>query len=514
MMATDAVFFFLVARKRHALPEFALLTFALAMAVMPNYFVQFGKLPVLVSMLVSSLIMVVNIVLLYVLQMRDRAFSVQVLALALAACNLLEMLGLSFYATSGSLFPLSATMMVSMVVYFFLVTHKLPDRPLASCRACSFLLLVLINGAELAMSFGVTSLGFAITTSLFSGPATGYASYLSGVPLARSIDFGNPWWWLFPFSPDKVSTLAYHSASSVNAFFAPFWASFMFVMMTTMSPFYAIMMGSEMSYLVLERYRRAGNAGVRHWALAIIAGIPLFVIFVPLYTPLYVFGMSGMLVLVPLLLFIISVAVIIVAAALFGRRVQCNLVCMAAHMWTNVYYDRFKPGRDHRSAWNVLRWASFLVMLVSFAAFALQETGVLAPLVIAGMRMDPMTLYGMFVLNYVWWYFYFLTPVFGTYSCARQGWCGFGTLSGIFGKLFFKVKALDSAACASCATRDCEASCPVAIPLRADFLKKGYANRIVCIGCGDCVEACPRRNLRLADVREYLRGRARPAGIA
>ena len=514
MMAIDAVFFFLVARKRRALPEIALFTFALSMALMPNFFVQFGKLPVLVSMLVSSLIMVVDVVLLYVLQMRRRGFDAQVLALALAACNFLEMLGLSLYAASRSLVFRSGAMMVALVAYCFLVPQRLPDRPLASCRACSFLLLVLINAAELAMSFGVTSPGFSITTSLFSGSATSYASYLSGVPLARSIDFANPWWWLFPFSPDKVSTMAYHTASSVNAFFAPFWASFMFVMMTTMSPFYAIMMGSEMSYLVLERYRRAETPAVRRWALAIIAGIPLFVVFVPLYTPLYVFGMSGMLVAVPLLLFVISVAVIVVASALFGRRVQCNLVCMAARMWTNVYYDRFKPARDHRSVWSVLTWVSFLVMLASFAAFALQETGLLGPLTIGTITIEPMIFYGMFVLNYVWWYFYFLTPVFGVYSCARQGWCGFGTLSGIFGKLFFKVRALDRTVCENCEARECEAACPVAIPLRADFLKKGYANRVTCIGCGDCVEACSRRNLRLADVREYLRGRARSAGVA
>jgi ferredoxin len=506
MMIIEAVFFLLIARKKRQLPEFALFTFAISMALMPDFFIRLGDLPVLVSTLLSSLVMMVNIVILYILQLRSRTFNSQVLVLVLAACNLLSMTGLSVYAVSHNLILISSAMVLSMAAYFFLLTHRLPDRPVSSYRTCSFLLLVLINGAELTMSFGVTSLGFSITNSIFPQSATGYVSYFTGLHSVRTINFSNPLWWLFPFDPVKMVTMAFHNVSAVNAFFAYCWSSFMLVMATTMSPFYAIMMGSEMSYLVLERYRHAGNKSVRNWALAIIAGIPLFVILVPFYTPFYIFGMSGMLFSVSLLLLVISIIVIIVVSVLFGRRVQCNLVCMAAHMWTNVYYDQFKPQRDHPSVWGVLRWVSFSIMILSLVAFVLEETGSLAPVKVGEMPLD-LIFYGMFVLNYIWWLFYFLTPVFGAYSCARQGWCGFGTLAGLFNRFFFKIKAADNAVCEACKTRECEAGCPAAIPLQADFLRKGSSSKLTCIGCGDCVEACPQDNLRIVDVRDYLRQR-------
>jgi NAD-dependent dihydropyrimidine dehydrogenase PreA subunit len=505
MMIIEAIFFLLIARKRKELPEFALFTFALAMALMPNFFIQLGNLPILVSILLSSFVMVINILILYIMQIRRPTSNFQAMILVLAAFNFLEMIGLSWYAASQSLVLISSAMVLSMVAYFFFVTHRLPSRPVSSYRTYNFALLVLINGAELTMGLGVTSLGFSITTSIFPQSATSFASYFSGLGLAIPINFSNSLWWLFPFDPIKMTVMGFHSGLSVSTFFAYFWSSFMLVMMTTMSPFYAIMMGSEMSYLVLERYRRARNASVKNWALAIIAGIPIFVILVPFYTPFYIFGMSGMLFSVSLSLFVISISAIIIASVLFGRRVQCNLVCMAAHMWTNVYYDQFKPRGDHPSVWSILRWISFFIMLLSFGAFVLEEAGLLPPIMIGSVAIDPLIFYGMFVLNYIWWYFYFLTPVFGAYSCARQGWCGFGTLSGIFNKLFFKIKAIAITVCERCETRECEPSCPTAIPLRTDFLRKGYSNQITCIGCGDCVEACPQENLRILDARDYLR---------
>jgi NAD-dependent dihydropyrimidine dehydrogenase PreA subunit len=508
MMIVEAIFFLLITRKGNKLPEFALFTFALSMALMPNFFIELGKLPVLGSTLISSLVMVVNILILYIMQIRSPAFNFQVMILALAAFNFLEMIGLCWYAATGSLVLISSMMVLAMVAYFFFVTHRLPSRPVPSYRPYNFALLVLISGAELSMGLGVSSLGFSITTALSSQSVTNYASYFSGLDLARSLNFNNPLWWLFPFDPIKMMTMGFHNFLSVNPFLAYFWASFMLVMATTMSPFFTIMMGSEMSYLVLERYRHTRNKSVKNWALAIMAGIPIFIILVPFYTQFFIFGMSGMLLSVPLLLMIISIAAIIVASVFFGRRAQCNLVCMAAHMWTNVYYDQFKPKSDrHQSIWRIIRWISFLIMVLSLVAFVLEKTGLMPPIMIGGIAVD-MIFYGMFVLNYIWWYFYFLTPVFGAYSCARQGWCGFGTLAGIFGKLFFKIKTNNANACEGCETMECESSCPTAIPLQTDFLRKGYSNRITCIGCGDCVEACPQDNLRIVDARDYLRRRS------
>ncbi|MDT7901799.1 MAG: hypothetical protein RRE78_07905 [Acidianus sp.] len=46
--------------------------------------------------------------------------------------------------------------------------------------------------------------------------------------------------------------------------------------------------------------------------------------------------------------FTLSLLAIALAYTLFGRRAYCNLVCMSAHMWTNIYYDQFKPKKSSK----------------------------------------------------------------------------------------------------------------------------------------------------------------------
>lgn len=510
MMVIDGVFFFAISEKRKDSSEYALITFALSMAVMPNFYIQFSKAILLLSTIISSMVMIVNIVLLYIMQMKRKTFDIQLLAISLAGSDFLMMLGLSSFALNRSLILISSAMIVSMFSYFLLVTHRFSRKIVKRNYSFTFILLVLINGAELAMSMGVTSFGMSLSDAIFPKSTINYAfslaSFLPG--MIHSIDFSNPLWWLFPFDPIKMASMAFDTGLSVNLPFAYFWASFMLLMATTMSPFYAIMMGSEMSYLVLERYRTTKKKSVRNWSLAIIAGIPLFVILIPFYTPYYIFGMSGMLFAVPLAALLISLVAIIIAAALFGRRAQCNLVCMAAHMWTNVYYDQFRPPKNS-SAWSYLRWLFFVLMLASFSFYALQQTGILPMIKLGKIMINPLDFYGMFVLNYVWWFFYFLTPVFGSYSCARHGWCGFGTLAGLFNKVFFKIRSANANECKSCTNRNCESSCPTAIPLHGDFLRNGYSNRISCIGCGNCVESCPIGNIAIIDARDRLMKRTR-----
>lgn len=513
MMFIDAVFFFMISENRQTKVELAILTFAISMSLMPSFYFTMGKAAILTSAILSAAMMVINVILIYILQMRKKEFRSQATALSLASMDLLMMLGLASYVLNGDLATLSLVMIVSMAVYFLLVTMELSNRIVTKDRAYSFALLLMVNAAEIVMSFAIASLGFSITNSMFSGSPTGSSNFFSTLKpgLVTVTNFNNPMWWLFPFDPAMMSKMAFHIGLGNGLPFAYFWTSFMSIMMTTMSPFYAIMMGSEMSYLVLDRYRTTHKKSVRNWALAIIAGIPVFVILIPFYTPFFVFGMSGMIFAVPLALFAVSVIALIIASILLGRRVQCNLVCMAAHMWTNSYYDQFHASRDHNRLWSAVRWISFSVMLLSFVVYSLQSFGFMGPVRLGTVMVNPLDFYGMFVLNYVWWFLFFTTPVFGTYSCARQGWCGFGTLAGLFNKFFFKIKAVDQSICQSCETKSCEPSCPTAIPIRHDIMQKGYTNRISCVGCGNCVESCDFENLNAIDIRNYVKiDRANP----
>lgn len=55
----------------------------------------------------------------------------------------------------------------------------------------------------------------------------------------------------------------------------------------------------------------------------------------------------------------------------------------------------------------------------NLALFPTIRNSLLPLLRIGTVAIDPLNIHGMSVLNYVWWSFFFLTPVFGAYSCTR-----------------------------------------------------------------------------------------------
>ncbi|QGR20574.1 4Fe-4S ferredoxin [Stygiolobus azoricus] len=503
MMFADGVFFLVISRVRDIF-EFSFATFAISMAFLPSIFIEFSKEIQLIASLISTTIMIINVITLYLIAIRRINFKGVLVSLSLAGFDLFMMIGLSTFATIYDMWTISLSILISMVWYFILVIRDIPAKKIDYKLRYPFLLLVLINLAEITMGFGESVLGFNITNSLFVNTMHSMSSMghsMSSGTMMRS-PFTNPFWWLFPLNPYAMGMMFLHATS--NLLLNAFMTSYMFVMATTMTPFYVIMMGAEMAFLVYERFKLIKNSQVKKWALVILVGIPLFVVLIPYYTNYYVFGMSGMIFPVTLLPFVISLIAVAIASSLFGRRAYCNAACMAAHMWTNVFYDQFKPKKTSK-VWEYLRWVFLVPMVIAFTLYVLMELKMWTPPKIGMAKLDPLNFYGMFVLNYVWWFFYFLTPVFGAYSCARQGWCGFGTFAGIFNKVMFKIRAKDVETCKTCQTKSCEGACPVKIPISVDILQKGYSNRISCVGCGDCVEACTYNNLVIEDITTRFR---------
>ncbi|BAB66783.1 4Fe-4S binding protein [Sulfurisphaera tokodaii] len=498
MMLADGVFFLLISRVKSII-EFSLTTFAISMAFLPSIFIESGKLTELVVSFISTIIMIINIVTLYLIEIRRVTLQGQLFSITLAFFDFLMMLGLTTFASFNDMWLISLSIVLSMIWYFILIFYEIPSRKIEMKLRYPFIFLVFVNLAELTMGFGESVLGFTISNSLFSSMQS-HMMMKHGMIMMRS-PFTNPLWWLFPINPIGMGLMFIHT--NINIILKAIFTSYMFVMATTMTPFYVIMMGAEMSYLVYERYKHAKNLGVKRWALVILLGIPIFVVLIPYYTNFYIFGMSGMIFPVTLLPFIISLLAVVIASTLFGRRAYCNAVCMSAHMWTNIFYDQFKPKKSSK-VWEYLRWVFVIPIVIAFSLYILMEIHLWTPPKIGMTTLDPLNFYGMFVLNYIWWIFYFLTPVFGAYSCARQGWCGFGTFAGIFNKVFFKIKANEVETCKSCEVKACDSSCPVKIPISQDVITKGYSNRISCVGCGDCVEACPYNNLEIIDITNYL----------
>ncbi|MUN29173.1 4Fe-4S binding protein [Sulfuracidifex metallicus] len=497
MMMADAIFFLALNKVKFDVKELALFTFASSMAFMPNVFLAFDKNVWLVSSVFSSLIMIINIITLYLIEIRRASFNAQLLSISLAGLDFFMMLGLSLFVIGDGLMMISLAMIGAMAFYFMLIFHKFSDRKIRIGAGTSLLFVSLINLAELTMGFGESVLGFVVTNSIFS------PRHMNSMSSMRS-PHNNPLWWMFPLNPLSMINMAEKSANMLHdPLFSIFWASYMLIMTTTMMPFYILMMGGEMLFLVYERYKHAKSSEVRRWALMIIIAMPVFVWLLPYYTNFYIFGMSGMIFPVTVIGFILSMVIMSTASILFGRRAFCNTICMSAHMWTNAYYDKFKA-KKNSNFWQYFRWIPFGLMMIFFSWWILGEVGVLRFLRLGMSTLNPLDLFGMFTLNYVWWFFFFMTPVFGTYSCARQGWCGYGTFMGIFNKVLFKVKPNDVKLCETCKEITCEKACPSKITIRDDILKKGFMNRISCIGCADCVEACEYNNLMIQDIRGYI----------
>ncbi|ARM74969.1 4Fe-4S binding protein [Acidianus manzaensis] len=514
MMMADAIFFLALAPVKK-IEEISLFTFAVSMAFMPNIFIQFSAYAELMASLLASIIMIINIITLYLIQSKKLTFNAQLTSISLGLLDFLMMLGLSIYATSKDLYMISLAMIISMFWYFILILYSFNRKKIQMSLKYPLTFVILINLAELTMGFGESTMGFEITNGLWAPMGVKIMHHMmimSGIHMLIWSPLSNSFWWIFPTNPWTMTTIAFKQAimKSHNIIFASFWGSYMLIMMTTMMPFYVVMMGAEMSYLVYERFKSSKQLKVRAWSLAILVGIPIFVWILPYYTPTYIFGMSDMLsdinpsFSVSLLSFGISIIAIVIASSLFGRRAYCNLVCMSAHMWINTYYDQFKPKKSTK-IWESLRWIILGIMILVFIYSSLIFLGIEKNPVIEGIQISLLDFYGMFTLSYIWWFFFFLTPIFGTYSCARQGWCGFGTFTGLFNKILFKIEANSIDTCKECTTVNCEKSCPIKIPIKADILSNGYSNRIACVGCGDCVEACPYNNLKIIDITSYFR---------
>ncbi|MEM0173944.1 MAG: 4Fe-4S ferredoxin, partial [Sulfolobaceae archaeon] len=479
MMAVDALFFLLISKVRR-IRDWILFTFASSMAFMPNIFYTYHQYLILFSSVIASILMTINIVLLYLVYTR-RMFSLdfQILTLSLASFDFLMMLGLAIYSVTYDISILSIITIISMFSYFVLVLYKLPDKKLIPKFKQIFIFMILVNLAELTMGFGESVLGYVTTQPTEMVMSNMYHIHDHGM----MIDFSNPFWWIFPFNPWDVTIDEFNSALMLtNSLpYSLFLASFMLIMYTTMSPFYLIMMGSEMSFLVYDKLRSLRYKSNKALLWAVILGVPIFSVLVPNYTPYYIFGMSGMIFPVEYIPFLTSIAAIIVASIMFGRRAYCGVVCMAAHMYNNSFYDQFRA-RKSSKVWDYIRLISIIPIFVVFGIY-LSNTSIFIHVELG--PSDVLMLYGMLTLNYAWWFFYFLTPYFGSYSCVRQGWCGFGSFIGLFNKILFKVKAKNKEVCAKCDVKSCDNACPVKIPVSYDTSTKGYVNRVTCIGCGN-----------------------------
>jgi len=213
-------------------------------------------------------------------------------------------------------------------------------------------------------------------------------------------------------------------------------------------------------------------------------------------------------------------AVTAVLSYLFGARQICSVTCTAPYMLQGSFQDslktynrRSKIGRKNLTSrlsplyriTSSLVWANLLVLASLSYLDQIHEARV------SFLGNDPTVLATSLYFNFVWYIQFLLIPYFGNYACVTQGLCGWGTFNQLMGYLGpFRLEVEDPSLCLKCRTVDCASACPVGLTdMRASFATRGSFKAFKCVGVGDCLEACPYRNIRIRDVRAWISRRFR-----
>jgi len=506
MMILDAAAIYAI--KRGLIP----LLFGVSMGLSPAIFANMGLEAQLYSALISSALMTAFIALIYknLARTDDAPKGEFIHNISMSLTSLLMMIGLGYASLTGYYGIMGLVMLAGMIPYLYLSLVKIEG--VIRWRVKPYLPTIftsILVAAEIVMAFGVNQLGLMVSGSSSVMRDMGDHEHI----MAGSMNILTLFFYLDPWSEFQGAL-----AEGSLGFLSPIHAFVVLFMHIVMTPIYVLMMGSEMLFLVLDRgieLLHKGFRGLFYWSLATGAGTFLFALYLAYYTPVYIYGMSGHGIVE---YFPLSVALSLTALGigvfLLGRRLECTVVCMAGHMSLNSYYARFRAKQYRLVRLNadsgLGKVLTNAVTVVSALAF---------PTVLAAYFMGLpgpgdftwLDVYGMGIVNVIWFMFYFLSPIMGSYSCSRYGYCGFGTLMGILGnKLgFFKLRVKDMSTCMNCPTRDCEKACPPGIPLWVDFISKGASRNIRCVGYGECVAACPYGNLVMEDAIQRIRVRIR-----
>jgi polyferredoxin len=293
------------------------------------------------------------------------------------------------------------------------------------------------------------------------------------------------------------------------------------------------MMGIEMGALVAFRikYTRELETKVRLLLLILAYGVysillPIFLIPFDLLrqTPwlgwAYGIGSSGAIAPTVVIALLGTYLVSGILSFLFGSRQLCSVMCMAPLMYQGTAMDAMNSfSRTSRlacrlhtnkisSAYKVAVSALWISLLAAALLSYLTSVGILG---ISVFGMDPAYFLYMFYFGFLWYVIWIMIPFVGTYGCVSTGICGWGTFNQLISRAgLFRLKVKDKALCSSCAAKDCSKVCPLGLTgLPAAFAARGEFRNYKCIGDGNCVSACPHRNISFYDVRQWLSERVR-----
>jgi polyferredoxin len=294
------------------------------------------------------------------------------------------------------------------------------------------------------------------------------------------------------------------------------------------SVWFLIMMGIEMGFLAFKKMLEIKVREVRVRMSLMILAYAIYSIYLPNFSPIssqlpyipYMWSMGigtmGGVTNSVLLGLIGTYVVYAVLSFLFGSRNLCAVSCSAPLMYQGNFYDSLKVfnrtselGRKTLTS-KTGKWYKVVAVGVSIGVLIAAIISYLNNLGIISFTVESVDITSL--IYFIWfdilWYIVFISiPFMGTFACVTQGWCYWGVFNQAVSRIgLFRLKVKDPQVCVSCKTIDCANACPVGLTdMRGEFIKKGEFKSIKCIGIGECVDACPHKNIFFYDVRLWIK---------
>ncbi|MFP3227091.1 MAG: 4Fe-4S binding protein [Sulfolobaceae archaeon] len=294
------------------------------------------------------------------------------------------------------------------------------------------------------------------------------------------------------------------------------------------SVWFLIMMGIEMGFLAFKKMLEIKVREVRVRMSLMILAYAIYSIYLPNFSPIssqlpyipymWSMGIGTMGGVTGSVLFglIGTYVVFAVLSFLFGSRNLCAVGCTAPLMYQGNFYDSLKVfnrtselGRKTLTS-KTGKWYKVVAVGVSIGVLIAAIISYLNNLGIISFTVESVDITSL--IYFIWfdilWYIVFISiPFMGTFACVTQGWCYWGVFNQAVSRIgLFRLKVKDPQVCVSCKTVDCANACPVGLTdMRGEFIKKGEFKSIKCIGIGECVDACPHKNIFFYDVRLWIK---------
>lgn len=195
-----------------------------------------------------------------------------------------------------------------------------------------------------------------------------------------------------------------------------------------------------------------------------------------------------------LVFYAIATLLIFLGTLLFGRRMQCSMLCLfngfAAEVFDPVIPligKKRKPGKKQLVALSIARWVFLAVALLFTSWWVLTLLGYTDPTLKGALTKTETYVYlcGELLMAMFFWIVFI--------SRGYCFYCPLGTVLSGLARLGDQRIDTNLAKCIRCGK--CTAICPMGIDVKAAAEAKESLKAYQCVGCGHCIDVCPTRTL-------------------